>query len=102
MKAVKQKQKKVFYMDGITEFAEAMRSENDVKNNELRLKCITALPDSDKKTSLMLEFLGLTERSNVFVKTVKSEDTEEHVGMCVSEGINTKILIVGLVNETKH
>ena len=36
-----------------------MRVKNAVKEHELRLRCITSLPENEMKTILLLEFLTL-------------------------------------------
>lgn len=34
-----------------------MKGKNDVKRNELRLRCISQLPDGDEKIKILLELL---------------------------------------------
>lgn len=44
--------------DGSVLIAAAMKEKTSVKKNELRFKCINALPDGDAKTKLLLDFLS--------------------------------------------
>lgn len=45
--------------DGLAEIAAAMRTKSAIKKEELTLRCISELPDSEEKTSFLLSFLRI-------------------------------------------
>ncbi len=98
-------------IDGLRSLAVAMHNKNNVKERELRLRCIALLPDSDMKTSLLWEFLQPTSTP---AKTCGDDDSVrdstgesskiagqvlEQVPSSADNLQMTKVSIVDLVNE---
>lgn len=58
VKHTKQSNERKVMDNGLCSLADAMRLKNEIKKKELRLKCISQLPDGPEKTSLLMEFLN--------------------------------------------
>ena len=63
-------------MDGLCELAAAMRSKNDIKKKQIKLQCISQLPDGDHKTKLLLLFLDYVDGSSSAEPAKESEKNE--------------------------
>ena len=63
---------------GINSLASAMHDKNNVKKKELRLKCISSLPDGAVKTTLLLKFLKCEndEKANEVLQVDKNNSND--------------------------
>lgn len=64
---------------GLRSPATAIDNKNDVHKKELRLKCITALPESNTKTALLLKFLqNYMDKGEDLIKCAERTDGFDH------------------------
>ena len=63
---------------GTNSLASAMHDKNNVKKKELRLKCISSIPDRAVETSLLLKFLECKddEKANEVLQVDKNNSND--------------------------
>ena len=93
-KFTKNNSRRVNSYDRLESLAAAMRSKTAVKERELRLRCISELPDTEMKTKLLLEFL----ESSATQEQDKSDAKAESVQSTHSDGNQTRMSIVDLIS----
>ena len=92
MKEAKSPSSQRAHKDGLLSLADAMKDKNDVKRDELLLRCISQLSDGDGKTKMLLEFL---QRQN------NNQRTEDKATSEFEESNCNRMPILDLVDEEK-